>query len=403
MSISKRNPAPCRVADSFMLTRRQLFASVAAAGIASAAATDELPRVSEPLLAAANAARLPRIATTKVMLHHPEPGTYQYAHHPQVAFTPAGFLAMWSSGLDHEDRPGQRVLWSRSEDGRTWAPTQIFRECPEPPWFLTAGGWASDGNRIFGYLIRTRRAVVPSLKTGLVWFPPMYVDVMEADTRLAWGSPRTIDSDLLMNESPRRTSSGTWLIAGYTSRLESGVLRSCAGPAEEYVFHGAPRVDIPLSELKTPRRTPPARPLGEPSWYQRKDGTLVCFFRDDHGSLRLFASLSHDDGVTWSRPVTTNIPDAKSKTAARRLNDGRIVLVSNSCPARRRNVLSILVSEDGITFDRGAILCDEGDGRYAYPSITEHDGQLWVIYTINKHDVAVARFPIDALPATPLA
>jgi hypothetical protein len=96
--------------------------------------------------------------------------------------------------------------------------------------------------------------------------------------------------------------------------------------------------------------------------------------------------------------VTTNIPDAKSKFASRVLGDGRTILVSNSSVARKRNVLTVLVSDDGTRFDRGAILCDEGESRYAYPSIIEREGKLWVVYSINKHDIAVANFPSSALP-----
>ncbi len=369
-----------------------LFTAAAALG-----AAQSLPNVSEPFAAKLNTAELPRLKAATTVLHHPEPGGFQYAHHPQIIHSPAGLLAMWSSGIEREDRPGQRVLWCRSEDGVTWTKPEILAECPESPWRLTASGWAVNGGRIYAYYNRNRHPEDPSLKTGLIWYPPLYVDVLEAGPDLRWGKPRTIDSDLVANESPRQTAAGTWLLAGYTARLESGVLRSCAGPAEEYVFCGAPRVQIPLSEMKTPRRTPVNRSLGEPSWYQREDGTLVCFFRDDHASLRLFASTSTDDGVTWSRPESTNIPDAKSKTAARVLRDGRILLVSNACPARKRNVLSVLMSQDGKRFDRGFVLRDEGTGRYAYPGVCEAGGKLFVIYSIDKHDIAVSSFPVAAL------
>ncbi|MCX6619835.1 MAG: exo-alpha-sialidase [Acidobacteria bacterium] len=378
--------------------RRGLLLTTAAAFGGTGARPDPFPFATEPLIQALSTPSLPRVTAAKVMLHHPEPGSYQYSHHPHIIYSPAGFLAMWSSGIEREDRPGQRILWCRSEDGAAWSKPRIFLECPEAPWRLTAGGWAVQGDRIYAFINRNRRAEEPALQAGLVWYPPLYVDVLEAGPDLRWGAARTIDSDLVANESPRRTSAGTWLLAGYSARLQSGVLRSCAGPAEEYVFHPAPRVLIPKEEMKRPRRTPIARPLGEPSWYQRRDGTLVCFYRDDHASFRLFASTSMDDGITWSRPVATNIPDAKSKSAALVLADGRIVLVSNACVARKRNVLAVLVSDDGAKFDRGAILCDEGDGRYAYPSVIEHGDKLWVTYSINKHDIAVASFATSALP-----
>lgn len=371
---------------------------LSAAGVLAAADDGaQYPCVTDELLAALSKPALPRLRSRTVVLHDPEPGSYQYSHHPQIIHGFGEFLAMWSSGVEREDRPGQRILWSRSADGAAWSRPQILLECPESPWRLTAAGWAIQGDRIYAVINRNRHPATPELKQGLVWYPPLYVDVMEAARDLRWSAPRTIDSDLVANESPRQTAAGTWLLAGYTARLESGVLRSCAGPAEEYVFHPAPRVPIPLAELKQARRTPPQRPLGEPSWYQRRDKSLVCFFRDDHASLHLFASISTDDGVTWSRPRITNIPDAKSKTAARVLTSGATIVVSNACPARKRNVLSVLASKDGTRFARGAVLRDEGESRYAYPSVAEHDGRLWVIYSIDKHKIAVSDFRVADL------
>jgi hypothetical protein len=355
------------------------------------------PYASDALVAALQTPTLPRLEPRIAILHDPAPDAYRYSHHPQIIHCFGQFLAMWSSGVEREDRPGQRILWSRSADGASWSRPEILRECPEPPWRLTAAGWAVEGGRVYAYVNRNRHPELPELKPGLIWYPPLYVDVMEASSDLRWSPPRTIDSDLVANESPRRTAAGTWLLAGYTARLESGVLRSCAGPAEEYVFHPAPRILIPAAELKQPRRTPPQRPLGEPTWYQRQDKSLVCFFRDDAASMRLYASVSLDDGVTWSTPRPTNIPDAKSKTAARVLSNGLTIVVSNACVARKRNVLAVLVSRDGTRFHRGAVLCDQGQGRYAYPSVAERDGNLWVIYSIDKRQIAVARFPIAGL------
>lgn len=368
--------------------------------LAAASSIDDrerLPFATGALLASLSDVSLPRLATSSVVLHDPAPGDYQYAHHPQIVHCFGGFLAMWSSGVEREDRPGQRVLWARSDDGRAWSKPEILRECPESPWVLTAAGWAVHRGRVYAYINRNRYAEDIALRTGLSWYPPLYVDVMEAGPDFKWSPPRTIDSALVANESPRQTSSGAWLLAGYGARIESGVLRSFAGPADEYVFHPVPRIVIPLSELKTARRTPPQRPLGEPSWYERRDRSLVCFFRDDHASMLLFASLSLDDGATWSTPRPTNIPDAKSKSAARVLSNGTTVLASNPCPARRRNVLALLASRDGTTFDRGAVLCDAGANHYAYPSLAEHAGRLWVVYSIDKHRIAVADFPISDL------
>lgn len=379
------------------MNRRDFVLATMGSGLCYARPGERCPYATEVLAAALEKPDLPRLAAHTVVIHDPAPGTYQYSHHPHIICAFNTFLAMWSSGIEREDRPGQRILWSRSADGKAWSKPEILSECPEPPWRLTAGGWATSNGRVHAFINRNRHPETEALHAGLIWYPPLYLDVMEAGSDLRWSAPRTIDSDIVGNESPRQTSAGTWLLAGYTARLESGVLRSCAGPAEGYVFHPVLRVLIPKEELKRARYTPPQRPLGEPSWYERRDKTLVCFFRDDHASFRLFASVSADDGITWSRPRQTNIPDAKSKSAALVLSTGSTILVSNPCVARKRNVLAVLVSRDGTRFDYGAILRDDGEHRYAYPSVIERDGRIWVIYSIDKHRIAVSNFPVAEL------
>jgi hypothetical protein len=381
----------------FGIDRRGFLFGAAGAGAAAALDGERYPYATAQLITALDAPTLPRIQARTAIIHNPEPGAYRYSHHPHIIHCFGTFFIMWSSGVEREDRPGQRILWSRSTDGKTWSKPEILLECPEPPWRLTAAGWAAHGDRLYAFINRNRHPADESLKAGVIWYPPLYVDVMEAGRDLRWSAPRAIDSDLVANESPRMTSAGTWLLAGYSARIESGVLRSCDGPAIEYVFHPVPRVLIPLDELKRVRRTPPQRPLGEPTWYQRRDKTLVSTFRDDHAGLKLFASVSADDGITWSRPRQTNIPDAKSKTAARVLTSGATVLVSNPCVQRKRNVLAVLSSRDGTKFDRGAVLRDEGSGRYAYPSVIEREGRLWVAYSINKNQISVSDFPISEL------
>ena len=381
-----------------VIGRREFLSGAAAVGLSLTPEVGIYPYATDALIQAANAPNLPRCGMDITLIHHPKTGDYQYAHHPHIIHCFDGFLAMWSSGIAREDRPGQRVLWSRSTDGKVWSRPEVLMECPEPPWRLTAGGWAVKGDRAYAFINRNRRAEDDSLRAGVIWYPPLYLEVLEAGPNLKWGAPRTIDSDFLTNESPRMTSAGTWLIAGISARMEAAVLRGCGGPAEEYVFLPAPRIIIPAEELKRARRTPPARPLAEPSWYQRRDRTLVCLYRDDHASFKLFASLSADDGVTWSRPRSTNIPDAKAKFAARVLSNGATILVGNPCVARKRNVLAVLVSSDGTKFDRGAVLCDAGTNNCAYPSVIEHRDRLWIAYSINKHDIAVGSFPTADLP-----
>ncbi|HPU85022.1 MAG TPA: exo-alpha-sialidase [Candidatus Latescibacteria bacterium] len=364
--------------------------------------------VSESLQNAVRERTLPRVEPdTQKIIHSPEPGGYQYSHHPHIICFSGFLLVMWSSGIEKEDRPGQRILWSRSKDGKRWSESAVLLEPPAGCWRLTAGGWATDGSSVYAFANRSRRAEDERTHVGTKWYPPLHLDVMVADENLVWSDPRVVDSDFLTNEAPRKTSGGTWLCAGTSARGTAAFLRSDTGPAGPCVFVPVPTICVPRQPDAASGWTAPVRPLGEPSWYERIDGTIVCFLRDDHASGYLFVTESLDSGLTWSRPEITNIPDAKAKTAVVKLQDGRVLLFSNPLMAYRRKIMTVLVSDDGHEFNRGAIIHEQpavgpdaarGNAGWQYPSGAESDGRIWLTVSDGKRDIIVASFLLDSLP-----
>ncbi len=77
----------------------------------------------------------------------------------------------------------------------------------------------------------------------------------------------------------------------------------------------------------------------------------MALFRDNRRSGYIYRSFSSDDGRTWSQPVRTDFPDARAKFHGAHMSDGRYALVSNSHP-RRRDPLTLALSDDGMVFDR---------------------------------------------------
>jgi hypothetical protein len=139
----------------------------------------------------------------------------------------------------------------------------------------------------------------------------------------------------------------------------------------------------------------------EPSQYMQPDGTLVMLFRDQKSSFRKLASTSKDRGVSWSKPIVTDFPDARTKQCAGNLPDGTSYMVS--CPSndKSRWPLVLQLSKDGKVFDKTIILRSGSstdlpqrryDGKYKtlgynYPKAMTYNNKLYVSYTINKEDV----------------
>ena len=132
----------------------------------------------------------------------------------------------------------------------------------------------------------------------------------------------------------------------------------------------------------------------EPVWWPLPDGNLMALFRDNNLSRYLYRAFSTDSGHTWSVPVKTDFPDARSKAHGLRLQDGRFVLVSNSNP-KKRDPLTLALSADGIVFDKLFYLV--GGRPVDYPHVMEHNGMLLIAHSGGKRSVEIERVRIADL------
>ncbi len=142
----------------------------------------------------------------------------------------------------------------------------------------------------------------------------------------------------------------------------------------------------------------------EPNMFQREDGTVVSLLRNS--SSFLYAATSRDQGRSWSTPMQTNFPDSTARFALGKLPDGTIYLINNPGPKSFvRQLLAISTSRDGQEFDRSWIIRNEPttmrfpgknklDG-WQYPHAMVWKSYLYVIYSINKEDVAVTRISLN--------
>jgi len=143
----------------------------------------------------------------------------------------------------------------------------------------------------------------------------------------------------------------------------------------------------------------------EPYWWVLPDGNVLALFRDNAKSGFLFRAFSSDLGRTWTRPVRTDFPDARSKFNGLQLSDGRFILVSNPNP-ERRDPLALSISTDGMVFDKMGYLF--GGRRIDYPHVIEHDGFLLIAFSGGKQSVEILKIQLSELgnlemPSTPLA
>ena len=312
---------------------------------------------------------------------------YRFCHHANLGTFDGQIYAMWSSGLVHEDHNGQRVLYCRSTNGVDWSKPVVLAEDPDGevgPKKCNAAGFYAAGNTLVAYYGVSGRLHAKTSSNGL-----------------QWDQAREIVRGSFMN-APRQLRCGRLLMGGQSTMTDPLLMTS---DQPDGLTEWRQAALDKSSDLKYP----------EPTWFDRANGTIVMLFRSRGNNPWLFASLSTDNGRSWSRPARTGFPDATSRASAGNLPDGTAFIVNN--PSRqpnsiypstgRRNPLTIALSRDGVTFDRayvvrGAKTTMRFPGKnklpgWQYPHAMVWNEHLYVAYSVNKEDVGISRIALRDL------
>ncbi|MEI9808030.1 MAG: exo-alpha-sialidase [Bacteroidota bacterium] len=300
------------------------------------------------------------------------------------------FWLMWSDGPGVEDRVGQIVKYATSPDGLNWTfPKNLT---PEPPGseknsyygmrtdkgfrFIARGFWIRNGELI---------ALASLDEAGEFFGPGLQLRGYRLNAaKEIWEDIGVIFDNTINNFPPEKLKTGEWMM----SRRKYDYTRS----GVEFIIGGQDKI----TEWKSFPVMGSADELTaeEPNWWMLPDSNLVALFRDNKRSGFLFRSFSSDNGRTWSVPVRTNFPDARSKFASTRLKDGRYVLVSNANPAKR-DPMVISISDDGVVYNKMFYLT--GGRHIDYPHVIEHDGYLLIAFAGEKQSVEVMKVRLSDL------
>ena len=124
----------------------------------------------------------------------------------------------------------------------------------------------------------------------------------------------------------------------------------------------------------------------QPSFAQRSDGTLVAFLRDNGKPKQIRTSESVDGGVTWSRAVSTDLPNPGSSVAVLQLKSGNWLLTCNDLKKGRHRLSAFLSQDEGRTWTIRRVINDigEGNGEVHYPTVIQSsDGIIHISYTLT--------------------
>lgn len=127
----------------------------------------------------------------------------------------------------------------------------------------------------------------------------------------------------------------------------------------------------------------------EPTVIRLSDGRLAMLMRFDYTG-KLCVSYSLDDGMTWSKPVHTDIPNPTNKVKLMPTGDGRIALIHTPNPKHgmaNRTPLELWISDDDMKTWSEKITVWDLDGWISYPDGFIENGVLYLAVEFNRHDV----------------
>jgi hypothetical protein len=335
----------------------------------------------------------PQATFPRSVVYRGDAQSWAYSHHQSIVKFGDQYVAAWSNGLLHEDYVGQEVHYASSRDGVRWSETQTLAATSvESRLVRFNSGLCVVGDTLYCLVGVAKDFERDRAAPGMSILKEhhIHLDAYTTTDLKNWKHHESICDDIVLYEGPRKTRDGSLLCCGFNCYDSHGmVLRWLSGarptdPPQVAAMPFSPQGVIPT----------------EGTWYQEDNGRIRMFVRDGNVTGHLGLSWSEDDGRTWSEAIHTDLPNSSSRAFAGRLADGRYFILGNNCDRfLDRMALHIMLSDDGMLFDRQYILVDgpttrRVNGRhkengYHYPHACVDGDKLLVVYSVNKEDVEV--------------
>ena len=321
---------------------------------------------------------------------------WTYAHHQDLAVWKGRLYAAWTMSPRDEDKTPFKMVYATSTDGFHWSlPEDLFPR--DIAWFGRFSFYRATNGRMLALCPGKTEAVNEFLKKELL--------VREITEQHRLGpvftllNPRPDYPPLFSSSEDAEFVAACREAAGNNLLLEQ----------QDYGrFLGDRRMKWHADSLKYNGYS-----FGKAfCFFHRKDGAWV-------GLCKMgFATLSEDEGKTWSKPENPpTLVTGPAKVWGQRTTDGRYALAYN--PDRGRRWPIVLVhGEDGCAFRDMRVIhgelpplrypgsCKDLGAQYMRGlaewaddgTFADTKQALWLVYSVNKEDLWVARIPLPVKP-----
>lgn len=327
---------------------------------------------------------------------------HKFLHDPAIIHHRGELIAAWYSCPEGEIVDESSIRARRShDDGLTWSDIEVIAEDKSKSGlFYVPVQLLSYSDSLYAF-IGTMTGHDRIVNTQLYQYDEQVK---------RWEEKGELAPLFLPNCTPMKMGNGNWILAG---RVASALGNLPLIPAV-MISDG--------DDLKKPWRVVKLRAeeYREDQYPETtvivQENTLLAFVRADGPENQPHIYKSQDYGESWQPVAKHNFYGISAKYFAGRLSDGRGYVVYDYLPGNTdssytfddRRYLAISVSEDRhnpFVFSQTYLIQRSGEGRPLlshYPCVLEHNGNLYVVYTVNfegedKRQCQIAIVPVASL------
>ena len=322
------------------------------------------------------------------VIHRPGDEDYKFLHGAAIVEHRGVFFANWANSPIDENGAHETLRGRRSTDnGKTWSALEIIGPGFEGVDRHSHGVLFSRGGEMWTICARFGIGAAGKKFTGLK--AEAFVLDPEIDR---WMSRGIVMENCWPYDPPTKMGDGNFIVGGQ-DKDGLPVVAISQGEDFEKMWRS---VLIPFP--------PELKPSFAETTVWADGADVLAVIRGGVGVA--WVSASEDNGTTWARAVPSNLPMPRAKAFLGRLSDGQLFLVSNY---RNRDTLVVSTGEPGEKSLSNMWRLRDGKSeaprfpghakgkQWSYPYAYEHDGSLYVVYSIGKEECGLTIVPISSL------
>lgn len=322
-----------------------------------------------------------------ITLHRPAADEPKFLHGAAIVHHKGVLYANWANSPTNENGPHETLRSKRSTDGgRTWSPLETIGPGFDGPERHSHGVLTEHRGEL--WTIAARFGVGRPGRR----FPGLQAEafVLDADTN-HWQSRGVVMQNCWPYDEPVKMADGNYITGGQDKD----------GLPVVAISHGDDFLHWDTVLIPYPKELAPS--FAETTVWA-DDSKVTAVIRGGGGIA--WVSTSEDGGRTWETALPSNLPMPRAKAYLGELSTDQRYLLANF---RNRDTLVIWVAEPGAsTFSKmwrirdGKSAAPRFPGRakgkqWSYPYGHEHDGKLYVVYSIGKEECGLSILPVSSL------